>query len=201
MTDNIFEINDLKNLKKNNFCFEMNNFYKNPDAVCNFINQKRPYIHKWGEKNSLNTINFFDCRHEFISNEFKKTEKKIYKFLKQNTKNAKGLVLTNFIKVFKNKNNFKDNFWWPHVDNNLYNCIIYLNKNPCDGTNIYSRVGLNEGTEHSNPWQNKNKYILLQNIKSSFNKLVIFRSCLYHGMAYNSNKFFKNFRKNQIIFI
>ena len=68
--DNIFEINDLKNLQKNNFCLEMKNFYKNPDAVCKLLNKKNPVIHKWGEDNSLNTNKFIDCRHIFYSNEF-----------------------------------------------------------------------------------------------------------------------------------
>ena len=52
MKENIFEINNLNNLKQNNFCFEMKNFYKNPNAVCELLNSKSPYIHKWGEKNS-----------------------------------------------------------------------------------------------------------------------------------------------------
>jgi|TARA_X000001388_G_C2215171_1_gene116855 hypothetical protein len=197
--ENIFEINNLNNLKQNNFCFEMKNFYKNPNAVCKLLNSKSPYIHKWGEKNSLNTIDFFDCRHKFISEDFKKTEIKIYKYLNRDIINAKGFVLTNFIKFLKN--NFKDNYWWPHTDNNLYNCIIYLNTKPCDGTNIYSQTQKSEGGEHSSPWQSKNKYILLQNIEAEYNKLVIFKSHLYHGMAYNSDKFNDTFRKNQVIFI
>lgn len=199
--DNIFEINDLKNLKKNSFCLEMKNFYKHPDAVCNFLNERNPYIHKWYEKDSLNTVNFIDLRHQFIDENFKKTEKQIYKFLNRNDANAKGLILTNFIKMLNDKNNFKDNYWWPHVDPNLYNCIIYLNKDSCDGTNIYSQIQENKGTEHSSPWQSKNKYILLQNIKAEYNKLVIFRSNLHHGMAYYNDKFNNVFRKNQVIFI
>lgn len=197
----MFEINSLKNIKKNNFIFEMKNFYKNPDAVCDFLNKQNPYVHKWGEKNSLNTINFIDCRHKFINKEFQKTEIKIYKFLNRNIINAKGLVLTNFTKFFKDKNNFRDNYWWPHTDNNLYNCLIYLNKKPCDGTNIYLQIKENQEDEHVNPWQKKTNYILLQNIKSEYNKIVIFRSCLHHGMAYDTDKFSNKFRKNQVIFI
>jgi|DEB0MinimDraft_6_1074348.scaffolds.fasta_scaffold07441_7 hypothetical protein len=197
--DNIFEINNLENLQKNNFCLEMTNFYKNPDAVCELFNKQNPFVHKWYEENSLNTVDFFDCRHDFISESFKKTEEKIYKFLNRDLTNVRGRVLTNFIKILKS--NHEDNYWWPHVDSTLYNCIIYLNKEPCDGTNIYSQIKEKEGTEHSNPWQSKNKYILLQNIKAEYNKLVILRSNLYHGMAYNSHKFNNTFRKNQVIFV
>lgn len=197
----MFEINSLDNIKQNNLCLEMTNFYKDPDSICNLLNDKKPHIHKWGEKNSLNTIDFLDCRHEFFSESFRKTEKKIYKFLKENEENAKGKVLTNFTKFFNIKNNFKKNYWWPHTDNSLYNCIIYLNKDPCDGTNIYIQLKNNEEKEHSKPWQNKKNYKIIQNIKSKYNKLVIFRSCLHHGLAYNNNNFIKKFRKNQVIFI
>ena len=43
--------------------------------IRDILNKERPYIHKWEEKNSLNTVDFIDCRHNFISNEFKETEK------------------------------------------------------------------------------------------------------------------------------
>ena len=153
----MFEINKL-NLKQKNFYLEMKNFYKNPNEVCNFLNKKRPYVHKWYEKNSLNTIDFLECRHEFLSKDFKKTEKKLYDYLNIDTKNIKGLVITNFIKFLNNKNKFKDHYWWPHIDNGLYNCIVYLNKEPCDGTNIYAQIVENDGPEHSHPWQSKSKY-------------------------------------------
>jgi hypothetical protein len=196
----VFEINKL-NLKQKNFYLEMKNFYKNPDEVCNLLNEKRPYIHKWYEKNSLNTIDFIECRHEFLSKDFKKTEKKLYDYLNVDSKNIKGEVITNFIKFIKDKNKFKDHYWWPHVDTGLYNCIVYLNKEPCDGTNIYAQIVENDGPEHSHPWQSKNKYGLLQNIEAEYNKLVVFRSSLYHGMAYNNKKFNNRFRKNQVIFM
>ena len=201
MKKNIFEINSLKNLKQNNFCLEMKNFYKNPDDICNILNEKNPYVHKWYEKNSVNTVDFIDLRHNFISEQFKETEKKIYKFLKKDDQHVQGLVMTNFTKFFNLKDKYKYNYWWPHTDNSSYNCIVYLNKNGCDGTNIYTQLKENEGTEHSIPWQNKNKYVLLQNIKSEYNKLVIFRSNLFHGLAYNEHKFKNIFRKNQVIFV
>ncbi len=197
----MFEINNLQQLSKNNFCYEMKNFYKNPDEVCDILHKEKPYIHKWEEKNSLNTVDFIDCRHNFISNEFKETEKKIYKFLKKDDQHVQGLVTTNFIKFFNLKDEYKNNFWWPHTDDQSYNCIIYLNKDGCDGTNIYAQLKENQGTEHSNPWQRKDKYKLMQNIKSEYNKLVIFRSNLFHGLAYNEHKFHDKFRKNQVIFI
>ncbi len=202
----LFEINSLNNLTKNNFCYEMKNFYKNPDKICDLFNKERPYVHKWAEKNSLNTVDFIDCRHAFISEDFKKTEKKIYDFLKIDSSNITGLVGTNFTKFFNIKDSFKNNYWWPHIDSppHSYNCIVYLNKSPCDGTNIYVKLNNDENheeAEHSNPWQSKNKYALLQNIKAEYNKLVIFRADMYHGLAYNEHRFKNRFRKNQVFFI
>jgi len=202
----LFEINSLDNLIKNNFCYEMKNFYKNPEEICNLLYEKPLHIHKWGEKNSLNTVDFIDCRHVFISEDFKKTEKKIYDFLKKDSTEIEGRVITNFTKFFNIKDEFKNNYWWPHTDSPpySYNCIIYLNKDSCDGTNIYVKLKHDENdkeAEHSHPWQNKNKYRLLQNIKAEYNKLVIFRADIYHGLAYNEHRFKNKFRKNQVIFV
>lgn len=200
----MFEINNLENLTKNNYCYEMKNFYKNPDEICDLLNKERPFIHKWGEKNSLNTFDFLDCRHEFKSNDFEKTERKLYKFLKKKytPRTTEGLVMTNFMRFFFKKDYHKNNYWHPHTDDVVtYNCLVYLNKKPCDGTNIYVQLKPNKGGEHENPWQSRNNYALLQNIKSEYNKLVIFRANLVHGLAYNEDKFRKEFRKNQVIFI
>ena len=46
-------------------------------------------------------------------------------------------------------------------DDCFYNCLIYLNKPTCDGTNLYEKIDDNEGdNEHTHPWQSKNKYKL-----------------------------------------
>ena len=198
---NIFDINNLKLFKINNYVYQIEDFYKYPDKVESLFNNTPPFIHKWGELNSLNTNKFIDCRHNFYSNEFKQTEEKIYKILNRDINSAKGLVLTNFTKFINIDNEYKDNYWWPHTDDNYLNCIIYFNKELCDGTNLYNKLKDNEGSEHSNPWQPKTNYDKLFNIKSGYNNMVIFKSNLYHGLAYDNHKFKNIFRKNQVIFI
>jgi len=203
----MFEVNDLNLLKVNQYYSEMENFYKNPDEVIDLLNKIDPKIHKWSEKGSLNTVKFLDCRHEFFKEEFKKVEKKLYKLLNGDFSNIKGKIQTNYIKFFNIKDEYKNNYWAPHLDNNnsRYNCIIYLNKNSCDGTNLYNRitksVEIFKYNEHEKPWEPRKHYELICNIKSKFNKLVVFKSDIYHGLAYNKHKFKNKFRKNQVIFI
>ena len=166
---NIFEINNT-DIIKNKYYYQIDNFYKYPEEVEKFIKKFKLFIHKWDTPNSLNTIDFLDCRHDISHIEnFINTEKILYKL---------------------------------HIDDHcFYNGIIYLNKSTCDGTNLYEKLLDNEGSEHTNPWQNKNKYNILCNIKSAYNRLVVFKADIYHGMAYDNDKFRNNFRKNQIIFI
>jgi len=199
----VFEINNFNLLKVNEYFYEMDNFYKNPHEVNSFFDSVAPVIHKWSEKDSLNTHDFLDCQHHVVAEEFKETEKKIYNLFNRDCKNIKGDIITNFTKFQNIKEDYKNNYWWPHQDDNFYNCIIYLNEDPCDGTNIYEKINEhdNVGTEHSTPWQKKENFKLLCNIKSKFNKLVVFRSNLIHGLAYDNNKFKNKFRKNQVIFI
>jgi len=199
----VFEINNFDSIKFNQYYYELEDFYKKPDEVYNLFNTISPTLHKWEEKNSLNTVDFLDCRHVIFSEEFKDVEKKLYKLVNRDSSKIEGKLLTNFTKFFNIKNEFYENYWWPHTDDNTYNCIIYLNHTPCDGTNLYEKI-INKNTksnEHQQPWQSKKNYKLLYNIKSKYNKLVIFKSNIFHGLAYNENKFKNKFRKNQVIFI
>lgn len=197
----IFEINNNKLVKINKYFFIIDNFYKYPDKVNYFFNHNSPYVHKWDEINSNNCKSFLDLRHYFFNSDFLKTEKKIYKLFNKNSNNAQGMLLTNFTKFNNIKEEYYNNYWWPHTDPGSYTIIIYLNKFPCDGTNIYERIEKNEGTEHSSPWQDKKKFNLVTNIASKYNRLVAFKSSLCHGLAYNNHKFKNSFRKNQVIFI
>jgi hypothetical protein len=196
----MFEINELNLTEVHDFVFYMNDFYKNPDEIINSLNLNAPSIHKWNTKNSKNTIDFIDCRHNLQSDDFKKTEIELYKFFKRDPAKAKGQVTTNYLK-FIEKPPYENNYWWPHVDDCLYNCIVYLNKNGCDGTNLYNQYKENIYDEHVNPWVPKENYELLFNITSKYNRLVVFPSNIYHGLACNNEKFLSKFRKNQIIFI
>lgn len=201
----MFESNEinLKCINKKYALFEMENFYKDPMEVLNFILKHPPHMHKEGEKNSLNGINFNDLRHIIRSEEFILTEKKLYNYLK--IPFLKNILDNNiFTNLFKNlkKQDYINNYWWPHEDHCTWTGLIYLNLEECDGTNIYKRLERNEGEiEHANPWQNKKKFKLIENFKSKFNKLIVFPGEVTHGMAVNSEKFFNTYRLNQVIFI
>tara|TARA_R100001163_G_C4971202_1_gene131043 strand:- start:50 stop:664 length:615 start_codon:yes stop_codon:yes gene_type:complete len=203
MKNKIFKINDVTIVKKK-YYYQVDNFYKYPKEVENFFNRFPPFIHKWNTPKSLNTIDFLDCSHKIAGAEdFIEVEKELYKILNRDYSKADQLVLSNYTKFYNLKNKYKKNYWWPHTDEDcFYNCLIYLNKPTCDGTNLYKKINDNEGyNEHTHPWQSKNKYKLLCNIKSAYNRLVIFKSDIYHGMAHNTDKFINRFRKNQVVFI
>ena len=42
---------------------------------------------------------------------------------------------------------------------------------------------------------------ICEELKSKFNKLVVFKSNIYHGLAYNEHKIKNKFRKNQVVFV
>jgi hypothetical protein len=198
---NIFEINNSTLTKVNEYYYIIDNFYKYPNEVNNFFKQNAPYVHKWIEINSKNCKDFLDLRHYLFNLNFIKTEKKIYEIFNRNTEHAKGMIMTNFTKFNNIKDNYKYNYWWPHSDPGAFTCLIYLNNPSCDGTNIYERLEENQGTEHSNPWQDKKKFNLITNIPSKYNRLIAFKSSMCHGLAYNNHQFKNNFRKNQVIFV
>ena len=109
----------------------------------------------------------------------------------------RGKVLTNYMKFIDMKDKYKDNYFWPHVDDGAFNCIVYLNKDPCDGTNLYKPLKESKPPElqFKDPWVPKENFELRVNIKAEYNKLVIFRSDMPHGAAFESNRFHEEFRK------
>lgn len=201
----MFEVNNLKITKvsEKHSLYEIENFYKDPNEIYNFLNSFGPQVHKFGEEGSKNTIDFLDLRHTFFHEDFLKTEKIIYNTLNRDSKNCKGLVGTNLFKILK-KTDLENKYWSPHTDSGIWTFIIYFNKNGCDGTNIYKlKSGEHDNSfiEHLDPWKDKTNYELIYNFKSSYNKAVIFPCHYLHGMAISSEKFYNEFRINQVFFI
>jgi hypothetical protein len=112
-------------------------------------------------------------------------------------------------------NKWNENYWWPHTDkHNHYACLIYMNKNGCDGTNIYKKAREDvkdthdEGGEHVTSWRSKKDWDLLFKSESKYNRIFIFPGHIWHGMAHNTDKYISNekdrdseYRNNLAIFI
>mgnify|MGYP004022090767 FL=1 len=95
--------------------------------------------------------------------------------------------------------------------------MIYLNEEPCEGTNLYHKPGMPKNAVHDgidklirqgaakhneyvDPWTIRDNWILGANIPSKFNRAIIFPSKIYHGMAIESDRWTNDTRRNQVVF-
>lgn len=217
MVDNIFEINDLSNLKMetydgSNFWY-MDNFYKYPDLVYSYITSTEPPIWKEWEQPSNNMVYFEDRRHMIDYDGVEEVTRSLGKIIGQQSNNPKQIT-TNFTRFVKHPfNNYKDYYWWPHIDSG-YNAIVYLNREIEEeymGTHIYKKLVEDDDNEklpeHYQPWHSKNDWEILFSFKALYNRLVIFDGKkYYHAMDVSDDRFFgdtldeANFRINQVMF-
>jgi hypothetical protein len=209
MNENIFEHHfnniEIKSIQ-NSLIYIVDNFYKYPEEILNIIKTNKPNIHKEHEKNSFNQIHFYDHRHflqfEGLENIIKTIEEitkhKYYRFPHNFWTNMTKWNDCSF-------NDYKNNFWWPHKDFG-YTGLIYLNKEECDGTNLYEenpieREKMNLTSEHQKPWRNKKEWRLIHSIPQKFNRLVLFDGLKFtHGLAMNENHYLNDYRLNQVMF-
>lgn len=220
MNKNIFELNDLSNMKEERFgdsrIFYMDNFYKYPDLIRDHIMDTHCPVWKQDEGGGTthNMKYFEDRRHELCYDELKNVFRSIINAI--GDPNAVPLdeteFVTNMTKFYHDPyNNFQDNYWWPHRDAG-WNGIVYFNDYPdgeC-GTNIYKRIyedpNYDDIPEHLNAWVPKNHWKVIGKFKSKYNRFVCFEGDkFYHGMnitdkRYFGDKFSKNYRINQVFF-
>lgn len=205
----MFEHNDLSNMKvidfEDSYIFFMDNFYKDPDAVLEYLLSIPPPIWKEWEKPSYNMIYFEDRRHQLENEEVIQTLKNIGNLVDQIPTDYK--VVTNFTR-FKDDpfNNFDDNYWWPHHDSG-YNALVYLNKYEEEhiGTHLYRELYKSSDSgipEHARPWAPKKNWKILATLKAKYNRFVMFDGKkYYHGMDISDKRFFgDNYRINQVMF-
>ena len=202
----MFENNGLINARLDEVdgftVYTVDNFFKNPHAILDLLNQHEPVLWKNWETPSYNGIHFADRRHCIQSDEIIPIQEMIAKLC-----NREPIVpneaCTN-ITQFNNKtfNNYKDNFWYPHRDEG-FTCIIYLNHNTFPGTNLYRIIENDEleGPEHFAPWRSKTKYQIISTIEASFNNLILLDAKnLLNGMAVVDDTFFHLERRNMVMF-
>ena len=203
-------------ISKNNFIqmeifqdskiYTIDNFYQNPDSVLQYFLSVKPELWKVEQTPSYNSIYFEDRRHAIESDEITK----IYEFLSfvcDRSPLHNNLITTNAI-IFKKKyfNDYKNNYWWPHLDQG-YTGILYLNLNDCvSGTNLYENLKPNEEPpnhpEHFVPWRSKDNWRLVKTLIPRYNRMVLFDgSKFWHGMNIcNDDYFNESYRLNQAFF-
>ena len=220
---NIWEINNISNIHEEDFedskVYWMDDFYKYPDLVFEYITRESPPLWKWGDdwdgiEHSKNTKHFEDRRWDGINAEgIHVPNNALSKIFNQTTKTTNEVV-TNHTRFFTDSesikyNDYKNNWWWPHTDSG-YNALVYLNKSEDGtsfGTNLYRLCdGFWEGRgghEHANPWIRKDTGDCerIAAFKSKYNRLVAFDGYRYqHGMSVDDDRWFYETRVNQVMF-
>lgn len=231
MKPELFETNDLSKMniirfndgdKTSNF-YWMDNFYKDPDSVFEYINSVEPplwkYDAEWSEarKTSLNTKYFEDRRHMRENPFMKKINDELTKICGQEA--CDDNIVTNYTRFSRiQENPYKTHYWWPHHDCG-YNGICYLSKNDEIGTNLYKPkildrpdiLSLDENggkrDEHGIPWTPKELWEIILRFKSKYNRFVMFEgSYYYHSMDLSGEYYFADhysdaeYRINQVFF-
>lgn len=209
LRDNILELN--KNHKIETFSFNgsniyfIENFYKNPRKLKNWILKHESEYHKKNE-DGYNSIHFEDKRHLIYHPEMIKVSEYITnicnKFPQKN--GGENQVITNFFKFNNcNFNDYKNNYWYPHKDSG-YTAIIYFDDT---NTNLYECLDFEEQNnfnlipEHKCPWRPKQKWEKIATLHGKFNKLILFDgSKFFHGADISTDEYTKKYRMNQVIF-
>lgn len=210
----MFEINRYANIHTENFfnsnLYVIDDFYLNPDEVVEHLTNPLPPLWKVDELNGedlkYNGVVYEDRRFNGRDPEIVKVYTALSELCGQPAAYGNDYVISNQIKFLcKNYNTYKTHYWWPHVDRG-YNGIVYLSHDEDNGTNIYDYSHMQEyvarsGKEHLDTWREKEKYILLKELKPKYNRLVLFDGLFLHAMNICNDKFFGDeWRLNQVFF-
>lgn len=220
MSKNIWEINDLSNMKHEMFegthIWYKDNFYKYPDLVLERITSETPPIWKSEDKDTFNGIHFEDRRHLILVEELEEVYYKVGQLIDsldpgRGHTDDYGYLTTNHTLFYKDPeslkfNDYKSNWWWPHIDGG-YNGICYLNKSANNeiSTNLYRRLKSDPHysgvPEHRRPWIPFEYWERIASFRAKFNRFVLFDGRNYfHGMNIEDDKYFHEFRVNQVFF-
>ena len=202
----MFELNPNLKIKEEillgSKIFIIDNFYKNPDEVYDFLFNREVPLWKIEEKPSFNTIHFIDKR--LI--EYDERLLPVIGFLSYlcNQDAESHDIVTNMQRFFKHDfNDYKNCHWWPHQDSG-YNGIVYFNKDDnTSGTNLYSvKKQYNMTLEHVEPWRPKENFKILKTLEPEYNRLVFFDGLKFlHGANFPDNRYFdEEYRTNQVFF-
>ena len=201
----MFELNDNLDIKKELFLdsiiYTIDNFYKNPHEVHDYLFSDPPPLWKIDEKPSFNNIYFEDRRLVKSDSRLKSTIDFLSNLVSQKPDSYD--IITNQARFYNHDFNDSEKcYWWPHIDGG-YNGIVYFNDDKKNGTNLYQVVNQRRMiTEHYKPWRSKEDFKVLKHLEPRYNRLVIFNGRQFpHGMNIVDKKYFSDeYRKNQVFF-
>ena len=203
------ELNDNLEIKEEvlygSKIYIIDNFYKDPDSLVEYLMSIEPSLWKENEKPSYNGIHFEDRKHEIVCKEMEPVFLFLQSICGDNLYDTDEIV-TNLIRFKKSRfNDFRDCYWSPHTDKG-YTALIYLNKGDTQsGTNLYQKLDPSEPPrlkEHEDPWRPKSKYRLLKHMEPKYNRMVLYNGKKFiHGMNIcNYDYFHDTYRINQVCF-
>ena len=207
----MFELSDNLKVDTETFqgskIFTIDNFYKDPEEVSDYLFNREVPLWKIEESPSYNGVRFEDRRLKM----YDKRLQPVINFLCELSSQKPLLndITTNQSRFYKHDfNDYKNCVWWPHVDNG-YNGIVFFNKNDTEcGTNLYSQtIDSSEKNyynlpEHSAPWRPKENYEKIKTLTPKYNRLVLFDGLKFpHGMNIINDRYFsEEYRINQVFF-
>jgi len=207
----MFEINKITNIIVEDFrdskIYIIDDFFKNPDDIVEYLKTNKPGLHKEWEFPSHNTVEFFEGRHYIQHDSIFDLQQTLINICGSNNV-CSNMIYSNIARfIDKEFNDYKNNYWWPHRDDG-WNCLIYLTKMDIDGTNLYEETAddqemiiTNQIKEHHQPWRSRDKYRVIKTLQSKYNRLVMFDGKKFlHNMAINDDTFFHEERMNLAVF-
>lgn len=205
----MFEITENLFIKEENLfdssVFIIDNFYKNPEKIIEYINKNDSPLWKKGESENLNGKAYIDKR--MVSNI--ESLEPVYKFFSEICNhiplhNPDTFITNQFRMIDERYNKYENCYWYPHYDDG-WTAIIYLNKETCSGTNLYNPnvpIGFFcADPEHLDPWKEKQYFNCVKTFTSKYNRAIFFDAKKFpHGMAITDDRFFREERINQVLF-
>lgn len=204
----MFQINDTLDIKieecNESKIYTIDNFFKNPDAIRDHLTNTPTPLWKGNIMPSNNGVMFEDRRHHMTDTDIVLIQEMLSKLCGDSMFDSNTDMFSNCCHFKRDKfNDYKNNFWSPHFDPG-YTALIYLDKDPGPGTNLYEQVetDVNNTPEHWAPWRPRYKYKVIKTIESMYNRLVLFNGKQFlHGMAVEDDRFFNKERLNVAIFL
>ena len=202
----MFELNDELIIEKEyllgSVIYTIDNFYKNPNRIKNYLFSKPAPFWKEDEEPTCNNVYFEDRRLIKFDNRLIPTIDFLSNLISQ--KPSSREIITNQAKFYKHTfNDIENCYWWPHLDNG-YNGIVYFNDDSENGTNIYQKINDRRvvSGEHYRPWRSKKDFKLLKHLEPKYNRLVFFDGYKFlHGMNIVNDRYFSDeYRINQVFF-
>lgn len=177
----------------------IDNLYKNPDRVVEYLDSCPILSHKPQDPVEGNGVDFYDGRQtitEAYDPMWFTIHKQVASYLGFSA-HFDGNCAFNMTML----NSSPKGHWFPHIDPHSINCIVYLNKdnNYGPGTSFYESFRYEGGGEHVNPWCKS--AVESHCILDRYNCGVFFPGYIYHSMRLVGDTFKDKRRYTEVHFL